>query len=94
MPYRLSYSTVRNTERSVIYVVRVDGKSQSLPEINDIATRMHERLHARGEGASDVVVLQEYSKAMPQFFGSPYSVSRVRAAMSNTALDWSPFELE
>ncbi|MBX9845615.1 MAG: hypothetical protein K2Z80_27805 [Xanthobacteraceae bacterium] len=89
----LSYATVRETPRQVIYAVRVHDAILELPEIDDIATRMRERLAHRGELNADVVVVQGQGKNTLRLFGTPYSVSRVRAAMFNAAVSWTPLEL-
>lgn len=89
----LSYATVRETPRQVIYAVRVHDAILELPEIDDIAARMRERLAHRGELNADVVVVQGQGKETLRLFGTPYSVSRVRAAMFNAAVSWTPLEL-
>ena len=89
---KLSYGTVRDPSRTVIYAVRIHGASLQLHQIDDIAERMRERLAKRGELAADVVVLQGGGRLV-RLFGSPYSTSRVRAAMFNAAISWSPLDL-
>jgi hypothetical protein len=78
MPSRRSYATVRETPRQVIYAVRVHDRILDLPEVDDIAARMRERLAHRGELNADVVVVQGQGKDTLRLFGTPYSVSRVR----------------
>jgi 2-methylcitrate dehydratase PrpD len=93
MSRRLSYAAVRETPRQVIYAVRVHDEILELPAIDDIAARMRERLAHRGELNADVVVVQGQGKETLRLFGTPYSVSRVRAAMFNAAVSWTPLEL-
>ena len=93
MNRRLSYATVRETPRQVIYAVRVYDAVLELAEINDIEARMRERLAHRGELNADIVVVQGEGKNTLRLFGTPYSVSRVRAAMFNAAVSWTPFDL-
>jgi len=93
MTYRLSWGTVRNSKRTAIHVVRVHGKILGLPGIDEIAERMRERLHSRGEIA-EVVVAQGSSNAAPRLFGAPYAVTRVRAALFNAAVSWTPIDLD
>jgi len=93
MSYDLFYGTVRESRRNAIYVVRVHGTILTLEEVDDITARMRERLQNRGELASDVVVLQGHNKMTFRLFGNPYSVSRVRAALFNAAVSWTPIEL-
>ena len=47
--YRLSYATVRELHRRVIYAVRVHDALLGLHETDDLASRMRERLAHRGE---------------------------------------------
>jgi len=94
MSHRLSYGTVRESPRQAIYVVRVHGELLLPHEIDDIAARMRERLHSRGESSADVVVVQGDSRETFRLFGLPYSVGRVRAAMFNAAVNWTPIDLD
>jgi len=92
-PLRLSCGIVRESARQVIYAIRVHDVILELCEIDDIASRMRERLAHRGEPSADVVMVQGGDKETLRLFGTPYSVNRVRAAMFNAAIRWSPFEL-
>jgi hypothetical protein len=94
MSYRLSYGTVRDSPRQAIYVVRIQDEILELPAIDDIAERMRERLQSRGASAADVVVVQGDSRETLRLFGNPYSVERVRTALFNAALSWTPIELD
>lgn len=94
MAHRLSYGTVRESLRRVIYVVRVHDEILEPHVIDDIAARMHERLQSRGEISADIVVLQGEGKETFRLFGIPYSVGRVRAALFNAAVNWTPIELD
>ena len=94
MSYRLSYATVRESQRPAIHVVRVHGEILELHMIDDIAMRLRERLESRGELNADVVVVQGEGKETLRLFGLPYSTGRVRAAMFNAAIHWSPIDLD
>ena len=94
MSHRLSYGTVRDSPRRAIHIVRVHGEILEPSELDEIAERLRERLQNRGELTADVVVVQGSSKETLRLVGIPYSVSRVRAAMFNAALSWSPLELD
>jgi hypothetical protein len=94
MAHRLSYSTVPESPRRAIHVVRVLDEILELSELNDIAERMRERLQHRGELTADIVVVQGDSQETLRLLGIPYSVARVRAAMFNAALRWSPIALD
>ena len=89
----LSYGTVRESQRQVIYAVRVHDTFLELDEVDDVASRMRERLAHRGEPSADVVVVQGDAKETLRLFGTPYSVNRVRAAMFSAAIRWTPIEL-
>ncbi len=94
MAYQLSYGTVRESDRQAIYVLRIHGEILDPAEIDDLAERMRDYVHSRGEIATDVVVVQGDAKETLRLFGNPYSVSRVRAAMFNAALRFAPINLE
>jgi len=92
-PLRLSYGTIRQSKRQVIYAVRVHDTILDLHEIDDVVSRMRERLAHRGEPLAEIVVVQGRAKETLRLFGSPYSVNRVRNAMFNAAIRWTPIEL-
>jgi hypothetical protein len=94
MAHRVSYGTVRDSPRQAIYVVRVHDEILEPHFIDEIASRMRERLQSRGEIGADVVVVQGEGKETLRLFGIPYSVARVRAAMFNAAISWTPIELD
>jgi len=94
MTYRLSYAAVRESQRRAIHVLRVEDEILTLREIDDLAERMRERLQHRGELTAEVVIVQGRGKETLRLFGSPYSVTRVRTAMFNAAVSWTPFSLE
>ena len=78
---QLVYGIVRESQRRVIHVVRVQDKILGPYELDDIAERMREKLASRGELTAEVVVVQGASKETLRLSGDPYSVSRVRAAL-------------
>lgn len=94
MPRKLIYGTVIDGPRKVIHVVRVVGEILDITEIDDIANRMRDlMLSKHGEQNADIVVVQGTTKATLQLFGASYAVSRVRAALFNVAVRWSPITL-
>jgi len=93
MTAHLSYGTVRETERRAIHVLWVAGEVLEPPEIDDIAERLRERLAHRGEPTAEVVVVQADSRETLRFYGHPYSISRVRAALFNAAVTFAPMTL-
>jgi hypothetical protein len=88
------YGTVRDTQRTAIYVIRVKDDVIDPIEADEIAELMREKIQSRGESASDVVVVQGDAKETLRLHGAPHAVSRVRAAMFNAAISWQKIELE
>lgn len=87
------YGTVRETQRTAIYVIRIRDERIDPIEAGDIAERMREKMLARGETAAEVVVVEGAAQETLRLHGSPYAVTRVRAAMFNAAISWQPIEL-
>jgi len=95
MAHRLIYGTVVDRPRKVIHVVRVVGEILDAGEIDEIADKMRERiLRKHGEQTADVVVVQGTTRETLRLFGDPYAVGRVRAALFNVAVTWSPIALD
>jgi hypothetical protein len=88
------YGTVRDSQRTAIYVIRVKGDILDTIEADEIAESMRERIKARGDFAADVVVVAGDSKETLRLYGIPYSVGRVRTVMFNAAISWQPIELD
>lgn len=93
MPYELHYGSLRESERAAIYVLRVDADLLDNGEVEDLAQRMRERMLHLGKSVSDVVVLHGTSRETFRLFGLPYSVSKVRAALFNASISWTPISL-
>jgi len=95
VPQRLSYAAVPDGPRKVIHVVRVNDDILSMPEADEIAAKMRERMLSKhGEQAADVVVVLGHSKETLRLIGDSYAVTRVRTAMFNAAIRWQPIELD
>jgi len=88
------YGTVRDTRRSAIYAIRVRDDVVDPIEADEIAELTRDRMLARGESAADVVVVTGEDKATLRLYGAPHAVARVREAMFNAAISWTPIELE
>ena len=85
MTHRLEYGIVRESPRRVIHVVRVRGAMLDVSEIGNIAERMRNaRVPRRGGGRGRDGAGS--GKETLRLTGDPDSVSRVRAAMFNAAL--------
>jgi len=91
---RVTLGILRESARQMIYAVRVHNILLELHEVDNIADLMRDRLAHRGEGAADVVVVHSDGKTSLRLFGTPYSVNRVRAAMFNAAISWTPIDLD
>jgi hypothetical protein len=95
MAHELIYGTVLDRPRKVIHVLRILGEILDVGEIDEIADRMRERmLRKRGEQAADVVVVQGTTRETMRLFGDAYAVGKVRAALFNAAMNWSPLTLD
>ena len=95
MTHRFVHGIVQAQPRKVIHVIRVVDDVLSLTQVHEAAERMRQHALSRyGDQAADVVVVQGGSKETLRLFGEPHSVTRVRAALFNAALTWSPLELD
>jgi hypothetical protein len=95
MAHELVYGTVPDRPRKAIHVVRVLKGRLDFPEIEAIAEKMRQRaLSKYGDQAADVVVVQGSGKNALRLHGDAHCVTRVRAAMFNAALNWTPIQLD
>jgi hypothetical protein len=95
MTYQLVYGMVVDRPRKVIHVVRIVEEQLEIAEIEEVAERMRQRALSRhGDQTADVVVVQGDTKETLRLFGDPYCVTRVRAAMFNAAVSWTPINLD
>jgi len=95
MTPKLVHGTVFDQPRRVIYVVRVVDEILDFAEIDDIAEKMRARLLSRyGEQSPNVVVVQGTTEETLRLFGDAHAKSRVRAALFNAAVSWSPLTLD
>jgi hypothetical protein len=95
MTHKLAFGIVIEAPRKVIYALRVLDDIFEYWEIDDIAEKMRKRMWSKfGDPAADVVVIQGNTRETLRLFGDPYAVSRVRAAMFNASLSFSPIDLD
>lgn len=94
MPRSFVYATVRTTQRTAIYVIRIRDERIDPIEAGDIAERMREKMLARGEVATEVVVVEGAAKETLRLHGPRHAVSRVRDAMFNAAISWQPIDFD
>jgi hypothetical protein len=88
------YAAVRDTRRTAIYAIRVKDDAIDPIEAGEIAELMREKMLARGESAADVVVVEGEAKETLGLHDAPHAVARVRAAMFNAAIRWTPIALD
>jgi len=95
MTQKLLYGIVQEQSRKVIHVVRVVGQILDVADIEEIGERMRQRALSRhGEQAAAVVIIQGDSKETLRLFGETHAVARVRTALFNAAIAWSPIDLD
>ena len=95
MTWKLLHGAVQDRPRKVIHVVRVVDQILAPEKTDDLAERMRQRALSRyGDQTADVVVVQGDTKETLRLTGDPHCVRRVRAAMFNAELTWSPIELD
>jgi hypothetical protein len=90
----LMYGTVLDRPRKVIHVVRVDTILE-FPEIDDLAEKLRVHILSKyGEQRPNIVIVHGNSRESLRLFGDPHAVARVRAALFNVAVTFSPLKLE
>jgi hypothetical protein len=96
MTRRLLYGIVPDRPRWIIHVVRfTDDDAPDIHDIDDTAAKLRDHMLSKhGEQAANVVVIAGHSKETLRLFGDSHAVSRVRAAMFNAAINWSPIEID
>jgi len=93
MTRKLVHATLLDRPRQVI--VRVLDEILDYPEIDDIAEKMRAHVLSRhGEQTPNVVVIQGATKETLRLFGDSHAATRVRAALFNAAVSWSPLRLD
>lgn len=93
MSYELYYGSLKESDRTAIYVLRVEADLVDDGEAEDLAQRMRERMLHLGRSVSDVVVLHGTTRETFRLFGMPFTVSKVRAALFNGSISWKPISL-
>ena len=94
MTPRFVHGIVQAQPRKVIHVIRVVDDVLTLGEVHEVAERMRQHALSRyGHQAADVVVVQGGSKETLRLIGDPHCATRVRAAMFNASVSWTPIEL-
>jgi hypothetical protein len=92
---KLVHGTVIDRPRQIIHVVRVIDEILKFAEIDDIAEKMRAYvLSRRGEQMPNVVIVQGNTRENLRLFGDTHAVNRVRAALFNADVSWSPLDLE
>ena len=92
---KLLHGTVRDGPRQAIHVVRVVDKILEFSEVDDIAAKMHAHiLSTSGEQDPNIVIVHGNSRETLRLVGETHAVTRVRAALFNVAVAFSPLTLE
>ncbi|HYP11725.1 MAG TPA: hypothetical protein VEQ86_09640 [Xanthobacteraceae bacterium] len=95
MTRQLAYGTVRDHPRKVIHIVRVLDEILDYLEIDHVTEQMRIHVISRyGEQTPNIVLVQGDSKEDLRLFGESHAVARVRAALFNAAVGWSPLQLD
>jgi hypothetical protein len=95
MTHQLAYGTVRDHPRKVIHVVRVLDVLLDYPEVDHLGEQMSAHVTSRyGEQTPNIVIVQGDRKETLRLFGESHAVTRVRAALFNAEVRWSPLQLD
>jgi len=94
MTLNLLHGTVRDGPRQAIHVV-LTGKNLEFLEVDDIAEKMRAHLLAKsGEQDPNIVVVHGNSRETLRLVGETHAVTRVRTALFNAAVTFSPLQLD
>jgi 3'-phosphoadenosine 5'-phosphosulfate sulfotransferase (PAPS reductase)/FAD synthetase len=94
MTLELLHGTLRDRPRHAIHVVRVD-KILEFPEVAEIAERMRAHVLSKsGEQDPNIVIVHGDSRETLRLVGETHAVTRVRSALFNAAISFSPLRLE
>ncbi|HEY2527735.1 MAG TPA: hypothetical protein VGJ20_07245 [Xanthobacteraceae bacterium] len=95
MTLKLLHGTVRDGPRQAIHVIRVVDKILEFPEVYDIAEKMRSHILSKsGEQDPNIVIVHGNSRETLRLVGETHAVTRVRAALFNVAVTFSPVTLE
>lgn len=94
MTLKLLHGTVRDGPRQAIHVVVAD-KNLEFPEVDDIAGKMRAHLLAKcGEQDPNIVIVHGNNRETLRLVGETRAVTRVRTALFNAAVAFSPLQLD
>jgi hypothetical protein len=94
MTLELLHGTVRDGPRQVIHVIVVQ-KNLEFPEVDDIMERMRGHILSKsGEQDPNIVIVYGDHRETRRLVGETHAVARVRAALFNVAVTFSPLRLE
>jgi hypothetical protein len=95
MTVKLLQGTVRDGPRRVIHVVLVADKILAFPEVDDIMEKMRAHILSKsGEQDPNIVIVHGDRRETLRLVGEAHAVTRVRAALFNVAVNFSPLRLE
>jgi len=91
----LRYGIIRDRSRQGIHVVLVVEKILEFPEVDDLAAKMRAYVLSKcGEQDPNVVIIHGRSRETLRLVGEAHAVTRVRTALFNAAVTFSPLKLE
>jgi hypothetical protein len=95
MTLKLLHGTVRDGPRQAIHVVRVVDKILEFPEVYEIMEKMRAHILSKsGEQDPNIVIVHGDRRETLRLDGETHAVTRVRAALFNVAVTFSPLKLE
>ena len=95
MTFKLLHGVVLDHPGRPIHVVRVVDKILEFPEVDDIADKMRVHILSKsGEQDPNIVIVHGNSIETMRLVGETHAVTRVRAALFNVAVSFSPLTLD
>jgi hypothetical protein len=95
MTLKLLHGTVRDGPRQVIHVVLVVDKILEFPEVDNVVENVRAHILSKsGEQDPNIVIVHGDRRETLHLVGETHAVTRVRAALFNVAVTFSPLKLE
>lgn len=95
MALKLLHGTVRDGPRQVIHVILVVDKILEFAEVDDAMEKMRAHILSKcGEQDPNIVIVHGDRRETFRLVGETHAVTRVRAALFNVAVTFSPLRLD
>jgi hypothetical protein len=95
MTLKLLHGTVRDRPRHAIHVVLVVDTFLEFPKVDEIAETMRAHILSKsGEQDPNIVIVHGNSSETLRLVGETHAVTRVRTAMFNAAVAFTPIDLD